>query len=362
MSLLQRSLVSSMALFGLISLMPLATPTQATAASPLKVTTAVAESIPWVQAKANRKVEADRLVQQAIKQSEQQNYGGALQTLQLAILIYQEIGDHAGEIEALGNLGDVYGALQSFPKAIESYQKIVTIARSMANPELEVKGLIVLGETYSDLENYSRALETLETAVTLTQKRGDRDWEARALNALAGTYFAQDNYAKALDIYPKLLTIARERKNLKLEVATLLSIGATYYNQQQSVKAVEFYQQAVTLAKTAKDQNLEIKAIHYLSDAHWQIGNYSKSIEILHQAATNRFNHDPEVAALFLVEVGQHHEYLGDKTKATEAYKRALAIVEKAGISQGEAYLRDLINSIDGTPAKFEQQPDYTAL
>ncbi|MGI0488129.1 tetratricopeptide repeat protein [Pantanalinema rosaneae CENA516] len=362
MSLFQRSIFGGMALLSVTAIAPLATPVQAIGGSPLKPAIATTKTIPWVQAKSHRKAEADRLVQQAITQSEAQNYGGALQTLKLAILIYQEIGDLAGEIEALGNLGDVYAALQSFPKAIESYQKIVAIARSMTNSDLEVKGLIVLGETYRDLENYSQAIKTLEMAVKLASQSHDRSRFAQALNALAAAYFAQENYAKALEIYPQLLRIAREQKDQDLETATLLSIGAAYYNQQQPEPATKFYQQAITLAKTANNQDLEIKAIHYLSDAYWQLGDYPKSIDILQQAATHRFHQHPEVAALFLVEVGQHHEYLGDKTKATEAYRKALAIVEKAGISQGEAYIRDLLDSIDGTPAKFEEQPDYTAL
>ena len=65
------------------------------------------------------KTQADDLLQRGFQQIQSRQFKAALETLQQALQIYQEIGDRAGEGSALGYLGTAYLYLGQSQKAIE---------------------------------------------------------------------------------------------------------------------------------------------------------------------------------------------------------------------------------------------------
>ncbi|MDJ0692695.1 MAG: tetratricopeptide repeat protein, partial [Xenococcaceae cyanobacterium MO_188.B32] len=67
--------------------------------------------------------EADKLLQQGIRQFQISQYREAFQSWQNALTIYREIGDRGGEANSLNNLGNAYYSLGEYARAIEFYQQ-----------------------------------------------------------------------------------------------------------------------------------------------------------------------------------------------------------------------------------------------
>ncbi|MEG4519134.1 tetratricopeptide repeat protein, partial [Microcoleus sp. AT9b-C3] len=103
------------------------------------------------QTQAERKAEADRLLDQGIEQYQISQFQAALQSWQQALIIYREIKDRQSEGKALGNLGNAYFALGDYAKAIEYLQQDLAIAREIKDRQSEGISLGNLGNAYFSL-------------------------------------------------------------------------------------------------------------------------------------------------------------------------------------------------------------------
>ena len=89
--------------------------------------TAVAQSV------SDRKAEADRLVEQGIKQYRASQLKQALQFWEQSLAIYREIGNREGIAGSLNNLGNAYDNLGDYRKAIDYHQQSLEIAKQICN-------------------------------------------------------------------------------------------------------------------------------------------------------------------------------------------------------------------------------------
>lgn len=85
------------------------------------------------QTSADRKAEADRLIEQGIQQAQTSQFQAAIESWQQSLVIYKEIGDRQGEAASLGYLGNAYNSLGQYQKAIELYQQWLAIAREIGD-------------------------------------------------------------------------------------------------------------------------------------------------------------------------------------------------------------------------------------
>ncbi|HEY9650857.1 MAG TPA: tetratricopeptide repeat protein, partial [Coleofasciculaceae cyanobacterium] len=121
------------------------------------------------QTPADRKAEADRLLQQGFDQLDANQMEAALQSFQQALLIYRDIKDRRSEAGALGGLGNVYGFLGNFAKTIEYHEQALAIAKELQDRQIERAALGTLGAAYNALGNYRKAIEYHEQALALAR-------------------------------------------------------------------------------------------------------------------------------------------------------------------------------------------------
>ncbi|MBD2679650.1 MULTISPECIES: CHAT domain-containing protein [Nostoc] len=92
----------------------------------------------------NQVSEIERLNEQAIKQSQQDQSQQALQTLEKALAISREYGDRSWEAVTFNNIGRVYQSQRKYPEALQSYQQAIVINKELGD-------LVQLGKTYSNV-------------------------------------------------------------------------------------------------------------------------------------------------------------------------------------------------------------------
>ncbi|OYD94979.1 Fis family transcriptional regulator [Nostoc sp. 'Peltigera membranacea cyanobiont' 213] len=289
------------------------------------------------QTQADRKAEADRLLEQGIEQGKTSQFEAALQSCQQALIIYREIKDRKGEGQSLGNLGVVYYSLGNYAKAIEYYQQSLAIAREIKDRLGEGKALGDLGGPYFSLGDYSKAIEYQQQRLAIAREIKDRLGERSALGNLGVVYYSLGDYGKAIEYYQQSLAIAREIKDRLGEGNALGNLGNAYYSLGDYGKAIEYHQQYLAIAREIKDRLGEGKALGNLGSPYFSLGDYAKAIDYQQQSlAIKREIKDRQGEGNALGNLGVAYRSLGDYSKAIEYHQQSLAIAREIKNRNGE--------------------------
>ncbi|MEG4044154.1 CHAT domain-containing tetratricopeptide repeat protein [Microcoleus sp. Pol17_C1] len=233
------------------------------------------------QTQAERKVEADRLLDQGIEQYQISQFQAALQSWQQALIIYREIKDRQGEGKALGSLGNAYNFLGDYAKAIEYVQQDLAIAREIKDRQSEGAALGNLGNAYFFLGNYAKAIDYQQQWLAIAREIKDRQSEGAVLGNLGSAYFSLGDYAKAIDYQQQSLAIAREVKDRQSEGTSLGNLGIAYDSLGDYAKAIDYAQQWLAIAREIKDRLNEGGALNNLGLALSKSGNLAAAEKTL---------------------------------------------------------------------------------
>ncbi|MEG4405113.1 CHAT domain-containing protein [Microcoleus sp. MON2_D5] len=289
------------------------------------------------QTSAERKAEADRLLQQGIQQYQISHFQAALQSWQQALIIYREIKDRQGEGKALGSLGIAYRSLGDYAKAIEYAQQVLAIAREIKDRQSEGAALGDLGIAYGNLGDYAKAIEYAQQDLAIAREIKNRQSEGVALGSLGIAYGNLGDYAKAIEYTQQKLAIAREIKNRQSEGVALGNLGIAYGNLGDYAKAIEYQQQQLAIAREIKDRQSEGAALGNLGSAYLPIGDYAKAIDYAQQwLAIAREIKDRQSEGGALGNLGIAYGNLGDYAKAIEYAQQQLAIAREIKDRQSE--------------------------
>ena len=285
----------------------------------------------------DRKVEADRFLDQGGEQYKTSQFEAAVQSWRQAVKLYREIKDRRGEGQALGNLGLAYDNLGNYPKAIEVHEQSLAIAREIKNRSMEGSILGNLGNAYQSLGNYAKAIEFYEQSLAIAREIKNRYGEGTAIGNLGNVYQSLGNYAKAIEFHGRSLAIAREIKDRSVEGSVLGNLGLAYSSLGNYPKAIEFYEQSLVIVREIKDRRGEGTTIGNLGNAYDSLGNYPKAIEFLEQSlAIKREIKDRHGEGIAIGNLGVVHSSLGNYLKAIESYEQYLMIARELKDRRGE--------------------------
>lgn len=243
----------------------------------------VATSRVLAQSNTDRKVEADRLLNEGFDYRRFGKVELALKSHGQALQIYREIKDRRGEALALSAFGDVYINLGNYAKGIEYFQQSLAIIRSIKKPDIEFWILSYLGAAYSGLGNYPQAIEYLEQSLIMSRQLKNKQMEGSALLDLGNVYRKLGDYQKAIEYVEQSLKIAREVKNDLHEGSALQELGEIYWYEGDYPKAIEYFQQGLKIFRVLKRPYAELSALNGLGRVYWKQGNYSKAVEYFTQ-------------------------------------------------------------------------------
>ncbi|MFB2983509.1 tetratricopeptide repeat protein [Microseira sp. BLCC-F43] len=299
------------------------------------------------QTTAQRKAQADRLLEQGIQQYETSQFRAALQSLQQALAIYLEIKDRQGEGNALRILGLAYDSLGDYQKAIEYQQQSLAIARQISDRQAEGLSLGNLGLAYNSLGDYQKAIEYHQQSLAITREIGHRQAEGRSLGNLGNAYDSLGDYQKAIEYYQQSLAITREIGDRLWEGNALGNLGNAYRSLGDYQKAIEYQQQSLAITQEIGDRLGEGATLGSLGVAYFSLGDYQKAIDYQQQSlAIAREIGDRRGEGQSLVNLGSAYRSLGDYQKAIEYQQQSLAITREIGDRFGEgAALGSLSNA-----------------
>lgn len=204
------------------------------------------------QATTERKVEADRLLQQGIEQLANIDFSQADSTLTLfqkALAIYREIQDQPSEGQVLKNLGIFYYQLKDYNQALDYTQQTLKIAQEISDFDLEARAFNNQGLIYYTQKNYPLAIDSYQDGLSVIQKIISQELELLLNYNLANTYKDSKDFSKAINHYEKALTTAQKVNNLQAQYGILNNLAEVHGNLGNNAQANDFYQQAFEIAK-----------------------------------------------------------------------------------------------------------------
>ncbi|WP_228045367.1 MULTISPECIES: CHAT domain-containing tetratricopeptide repeat protein [unclassified Tolypothrix] len=286
----------------------------------------------------DRKAEADRLLEQGIKQFEMSQLKEALQSWENSLAIYREIGDRQGEAASLGSLGNAYYSLGDYPKAIDYLQQSLVITKEIKNRLGEAASLGNLGIVYDSLGDYRKAIDYYQQSLAIAREIKNRLGEAASLGSLGNAYYRLGDYRKAIDYHQQSFAIEKEIGNRLGIAQSLETLGNVYYSLGDYRKAIDYHNQSLTIKKEIGNRLGEAASLGSLGNVYYILGDYRKAIDY-HQQSLAIFKEigSRQGEATSLNSLGNAYHKLKDYHKAIDYHLQSLAISKEIGNRQGEA-------------------------
>ncbi|MBG1259553.1 CHAT domain-containing protein [Nostoc commune] len=314
----------------------------------------------WGQTQNSRSQEAQRLLEQGIKLTQQQEHQQAIQILQQALTIARELKDQKLEAIALLGLGRNYNALGEKQKALNFYNQALPLFRAVGDRTGEAPTLNNIGGVYSDLGEKQKALYYLNQALPLMRAVGDHTGEATTLNNIGKVYSDLGEKQKALDFYNQALPLRRAVGNRAGVATTLNNISFVYDDLGEKQKALEFYNQALPLWRAVGDRTGEATTLNNIGKVYSDLGEKQKALDFYNQALPlRRAVGDRAGVAATLNNIGKVYSDLGEKQKALDFYNQALPLRRAVGNRAGVATTLNNIGKVYSDLGEKQKALDF---
>ena len=124
------------------------------------------------------------------------NFRKAIDEYEIALEIFKEIGDKAGESTCYRNLGVAYGSLGDFRKAIEFHENSLKIDKEIGDKAGESVCYTNLGMAYDGLGNFRKAIEFYLKAEKIFEEIGQKHYLKIVYKNIAVVYEKMNNPEK----------------------------------------------------------------------------------------------------------------------------------------------------------------------
>ena len=163
-----------------------------------------------------------------------------------ALDILSELGDLAGEAEALGVLIQTFLPRSKFSKSLELYDRVLEINRQLDDDQKAAEALKNMGNTFHRMGKYVQARSLYEEALEIARKKQNRALEAACLSNIGITFFYMSEFDESLRHYEEALKI-----DMYLDDRTGM---ATRYNNMAIVHLTKgAFRNAITYFEKAAD-------------------------------------------------------------------------------------------------------------
>ena len=261
--------------------------------------------------------------------------------LKEAVSAYQKAlnGNNKNEIAInLAQIGHIYSAHSDYSNAIQSFQKAIILYDELKNHAGTAGMLINISDVYRDLSDFPHLLEYLQKATKEYEEAGEEGGLAKTLRSTGYYYLNLPDFPAAVIYFHRSLNIYKKLDNQK-EIANLLGdLGHSYLLLRDKVNALTYLQQALSLNQKIGNKQGLAKNYWILGDYYFRISSdVSKALEFLQKSLSlfEETNNKVGVAQVFI--------NLSDVYNASPD-----SALRKAGIPIAEKYTKSIEYSKKG--------------
>ncbi|MGH2667640.1 MAG: tetratricopeptide repeat protein, partial [bacterium] len=249
----------------------------------------------------------------------------ALQILERALPLWQQIGDRRGEIDTLALMGLSHRRLGATDKAVELLTRALGLAESAGYDRGLIEalnGMALVDKLRGRLDD---ALAGFRRALDIARALGSTEQEAAALQNMGFLLFDRGDPREALGYLELALPMWKALGQLGEEGNTAQTLGLIYHRHHGNPdKAAEHFQAALVLSREASDRRTEAGAVLNLAgisrdrrQLQSALAGYREARELLRAVG------DPNLLAIAEEALGSLYYDLGDLDKAAHHYREA---------------------------------------
>jgi tetratricopeptide (TPR) repeat protein/DNA-binding SARP family transcriptional activator len=282
-------------------------------------------------------------------------YPAAAERLNDALAIGETADDRAHVAHALVGLGNVDWRLGRYARAAELFQRALALFQDVHDLPGEAGALGCLGIVCTFLSRHAEATGYHERSLVLDRQLGNRDGQARGLNNLGLLYVRTGRYEVAADHFRQALAIARQLGNRYGEGETLTNLGEVQSRLGSHTEAIENHRRAVALFRETGERYGEACALNGLGEALHAFGDHTQAVAQHADALAVAVEiGDREQTARAHTGTGHAHRAAGDPDRARTCWERALALYIDLDVPEADAVRQHLValraESRDGAP------------
>ncbi|MBD2489736.1 CHAT domain-containing tetratricopeptide repeat protein [Aulosira sp. FACHB-615] len=262
------------------------------------------------------------------------------QTLQIAQQPTQPDATRAAAVQALSEGSELYkqGTVESLRQAIAKWQIALPLWQKLGDKSYEAVTLVGIGRVYSDLGEKQKALSFYNQALPIIRAVGDLVGEATTLNNIGQVYSDLGEKQQALSYYNQALPLRRAVRDRSGEATALNNIGAVYSELGQKQQALSYYNQALPLYREVSDRAGEATTLNNIGGVYSELGEKQQALSFLNQALPlHRAVGAIGGEATTLTGIGLVYSDLGEKQQALSFFNQALPLLREVGNLAGEA-------------------------
>ena len=176
------------------------------------------------------------------------NYFEALEYYFKAESLYQELGDTAGAVASLQNIGVIYFSRKSFPEALKYYFKMLEITEGTVHEFSAEDAFNNIATVYIEMKDYELALEYFDKALKM-YKKSDSEWgTAYTFQGMGEVYLKLGDYASSIEYLTISLEICEKYNDNYLLIYCYETIGRALALQGSLTAGLAYQNNAMDLA------------------------------------------------------------------------------------------------------------------
>ncbi|MGF1492058.1 MAG: CHAT domain-containing protein [Microcoleaceae cyanobacterium] len=282
-------------------------------------------------------------IQELFNQGKQQLSQGdsqsALEKLNQALALSQQIGRRDYEATILNEIAVAYYNLGQYDAALQTYEQSLVIYRQEGNTSGQGVVLTNMGAVYQHQGLYQEAIDSHEEALAIFQDLHDYQRQGEILNNIGAVYHNLGRYNLALELYEQSLELHRSREDYRWQGATLNNIGLLQERLSQYEAALKSYEQALVLAELENDP-IRGRILNNIGSIHGKLGAYKQALDTLDQALELRRSiQDRPGEVTTLARIGDVYQLQEQYETALDYYRQALAITRSTSAPPQEGQL-----------------------
>lgn len=274
----------------------------------------------------------------------QQGPTAALPEFERVLAIFLASKDRRREAITLGYMGNCYRRLGELPRALDFVQRAMSIKQELGD-KLEIgKSHNQFGLIYWDMAEYAKAIDHFQQAIAAGHELSEHELEGQAHNNLGLVYDEIGEYAHSQEQYQHALEIHRAAHNERGEGDTLANIGGVHLLVGEYQEALKYYQQALTIHQRLGVTPTASIELGNMGICYTAIGESEKALYTFDQALDLALKAGlPKEQADWHKGKGEAFLRVGKFGRAIEEYRQAEQVYASAGLK------RELVEALNDT-------------
>lgn len=211
-------------------------------------------------------------------------YSSALTRFKQVVPTFADIGDLGSKALALRGIGQVHLERGRQDLALRYLNEALATARAGGAHRQRAQILYRVGEVYLEQDRLDEAQRALGEVRELASGFEDLPGQAWSLHGLGLVRLAQNRLDEAMGLLNEALTISVSIGERGVEGRVLLALGTVCHRQRRFDRAIAYLSQATTIFRETDTPLWEIRTLRALSASHGDAGQPEHATEDLRRA------------------------------------------------------------------------------